>query len=54
MVLVGGCVSIRASVNHLRHGSQTLEHLIETEGLRIVGAHYSLESGEVEFLDPVD
>lgn len=46
--------NIRASVNHLRHGSQTLEHLIETEGLRIVGAHYSLESGEVEFLDQVD
>jgi carbonic anhydrase len=43
--------NIRASVNHLRHGSQVLEQLIQAEGLRIVGAEYSLETGVVEFFD---
>jgi carbonic anhydrase len=43
--------NIRASVNHLRHGSQVLEQLIHDEGLLVVGAEYSLESGVVEFLD---
>jgi carbonic anhydrase len=43
--------NIRASVNHLRHGSQVLEQLIQNEGLRIVGAEYSLETGSVEFFD---
>jgi carbonic anhydrase len=43
--------NIRASVNHLRHGSQVLEQLIQDEGLRVVGAEYSLETGIVEFID---
>jgi len=43
--------NIRASVNHLRHGSQVLEQLIQDEGLRVVGAEYSLETGVVQFLD---
>ncbi len=43
--------NIRTSVDHLRHGSQVLEQLIQDEGLLIVGAEYSLESGLVEFLD---
>ena len=41
--------NIRASVNHLRHGSQVLEDLIATEGLLVVGAEYSLETGVVDF-----
>ncbi|MEX0619671.1 MAG: carbonic anhydrase [Pseudohongiellaceae bacterium] len=41
--------NIEASVNDLRHGSEILEHLIEREGLLIIGAEYSLETGEVEF-----
>jgi carbonic anhydrase len=45
--------NIRASVDHLRHGSEVLEQLIRNEGLRIAGAEYSLETGEVEFLDVV-
>ncbi len=45
--------NIRASANHLRHGSEVLEHLIENEGLRIIGAEYSLESGVVDFFDGV-
>lgn len=43
--------NIRMSVNQLRRGSEMLEHLIRDEGLRIVGAEYSLESGVVEFFD---
>jgi carbonic anhydrase len=41
--------NIRASVNQLRHGSPVLEQLT-VEGLLIVGAEYSLETGIVEFL----
>ena len=41
--------NIRASVAHLEHGSQILEELIANEGLRIVGAEYSLETGQVDF-----
>ncbi|HEY8852858.1 MAG TPA: carbonic anhydrase [Gemmatimonadaceae bacterium] len=44
--------NIRASVDHLRHGSQVLEELIQREGLLVVGAEYSLETGVVEFFDP--
>lgn len=43
--------NIRASVNQLRHGSGVLERLIESEGLAVVGAEYSLETGEVEFFE---
>jgi carbonic anhydrase len=43
--------NIRASVDHLRHGSQVLEELIQREGLLVVGAEYSLESGVVEFFE---
>src|SRR5712675_2609564 len=44
--------NIRASVDHLRHGSQVLEELIQRDGLLVVGAEYSLESGVVEFFEP--
>jgi carbonic anhydrase len=43
--------NIRASTDHLRHGSQVLEQLIQHEGLVVVGAEYSLETGVVEFFD---
>jgi carbonic anhydrase len=45
--------NIRASANQLRHGSQILERLIEHEGLRVVGAEYSLDTGEVDFFEGV-
>ena len=53
--LVGHAVraNIRASADHLRHGSDILEHLIERNGLLVVGAEYSLESGLVDFFDGV-
>lgn len=41
--------NIRASADHLRHGSDVLEDLIRNEGLLVVGAEYSLDSGEVDF-----
>lgn len=43
--------NIRAAANHLRHGSQLLERLIQEKGLLIVGAEYSLETGVVDFFD---
>lgn len=43
--------NIRASVDHLRHGSQVLEELIQNDGLLVVGAEYSLETGVVDFFD---
>jgi carbonic anhydrase len=43
--------NVRASVDHLRHGSELLEQLIREEGLLVVGAEYSLESGVVTFFD---
>jgi len=41
--------NILAATNHLRHGSQMLEQLIQRGNLTIVGAEYSLETGEVDF-----
>jgi carbonic anhydrase len=43
--------NIRVAVNQLRHGSEILERLIDREGLVVAGAEYSLETGEVEFLE---
>ena len=45
--------NIRASASHLRHGSEVLEQMIQRDGLVIVGAEYSLETGVVEFFDGV-
>jgi carbonic anhydrase len=45
--------NILVSVNHLRHGSEALEQLIQRSGLLVVGAEYSLETGLVEFFDGV-
>ena len=45
--------NIRASADHLRHGSEILERLVQRDGLLVVGAEYALETGEVEFFDGV-
>jgi carbonic anhydrase len=45
--------NVRVSANQLRHGSDVLERLIDQDGLQVVGAEYSLESGVVEFFDGV-
>ena len=65
-LLAGGCAmdadaliregvraNVRTSTHHLRHGSELLEGLIREDGLRVVGAEYSLESGVVTFFDGV-
>lgn len=43
--------NVRASADHLRHGSAILEQLIAEDGLLVVGAEYSLETGIVDFFD---
>jgi carbonic anhydrase len=45
--------NVRASADHLRHGSEILEHLGATDGLVVVGAEYSLDTGLVDFFDGV-
>lgn len=45
--------NIRASADHLRHGSEVLEQLIRDDGLLVVGAEYSLDTGAVDFFDGV-
>jgi carbonic anhydrase len=42
--------NVRASVEHLRHGSLLLEQLIDKGELTVIGANYSLASGTVDFL----
>ncbi|MCP4300459.1 MAG: carbonic anhydrase [Gammaproteobacteria bacterium] len=51
--LTGAAVraNILASVERLSHGSLILEQLINDGELMIVGAEYSIETGEVEFFD---
>ncbi|HEY7437047.1 MAG TPA: carbonic anhydrase [Methylomirabilota bacterium] len=44
-------VNIRVAADHLRHGSSVLEQLIKEDGLVVVGAEYSLETGLVDFFD---
>lgn len=43
--------NVRASANHLRHGSPVLEELIAKDGLLVVGGVYDIESGVVDFFD---
>jgi len=43
--------NVRASVNHLRHGSEVIERLSEKGGLAVVGAELDLATGEVNFFD---
>jgi carbonic anhydrase len=43
--------NVRASVNHLRHGSEVIERLSDESGLAVVGAELDLTTGEVAFFD---
>jgi carbonic anhydrase len=43
--------NVEYSVNQLRHGSEILESLVKNKDLLIIGAEYSLETGEVQFLE---
>jgi carbonic anhydrase len=46
-----GRANVRASVDHLRHGSEILERLVAEVGLEVFGAEYSIATGQVAFLD---
>jgi carbonic anhydrase len=43
--------NVRVAASNLRHGSEILEQLIERDGLLVVGAEYSLDTGVVEFFE---
>src|SRR5215212_7250470 len=43
--------NVRASADHLRHGSELLQSFIQSCGLLVVGAVYSIETGVVTFFD---
>ena len=45
--------NVRISASQLRYGSEVLDQLIERDGLLVVGAEYSLETGVVDFFDGV-
>ena len=45
--------NVSQSASRLRSGSEVLKGLIENDGLRIVGANYTLLTGEVDFFDGV-
>jgi len=51
--LLESCIhaNILAATNHLMHGSQMLEQLVQHDELKIVGAEYSLQTGEVKFFE---
>jgi carbonic anhydrase len=45
--------NVRASADHLRHGSRILDELVLKGDLRVVGAEYEIETGIVSFFDGV-
>jgi carbonic anhydrase len=51
LIREGVRANVRHSVDQLRHGSKILERMIESDGLLVVGAEYSLETGRVDFFE---
>jgi len=45
--------NVRASVNHLRHGSEVIERLAAEDNLVVVGAELDLATGVVDFFEGV-
>jgi carbonic anhydrase len=45
--------NVRASADHLRHGSRIIEDLVGAGRVAVVGAEYELETGAVQFFDGV-
>ena len=54
LIAHAGRANVRMSANQLRHGSELLEQMIRDDGLRVVGAEYSPETGAVDFFDGAD
>ena len=46
--------NVHASVAQLRNSSEVLNDLVSNDGLQIIGAEYSLETGKVEFFEEAD
>jgi len=51
LIAAGGRANVCHSARHLRTASPILARLIEEDGLMVVGAEYSLDSGVVDFFD---
>jgi carbonic anhydrase len=51
--VINTCVraNVLASVNRLQHGSLILEQLIDVGDLHVVGAEYSIETGNIAFFE---
>ncbi len=45
--------NVRASVDHLRHGSRIIEELVGAGRVAVIGAEYELETGAVQFFEGV-
>jgi carbonic anhydrase len=45
--------NVRASADHIRHGSRLIEELVAAGRVAVVGAEYELETGTVHFFDGV-
>ena len=43
--------NVKASAGQLRGESETLQRLMDEDGLTVVGAEYSMETGVVDFFD---
>jgi carbonic anhydrase len=46
--------NVRSAVDQIRAGSDTLERLVRDDGLLVVGAEYSIETGVVDFIYGLD
>jgi len=46
--------NVRMAAAQLRHGSGLIEGLVRSDGLLVVGAEYSLETGAVDFFDGLE
>lgn len=53
LMKVGVRTNVSMSANFLRHGSTLIEQMIGDGQLLVVGAEYSLETGEVDFFDGI-
>ena len=50
-LIQGVRANVRQSVRQLREGSAILKRLVESDGLLVVGAEYSLETGRVDYFE---
>ena len=51
LIREGVRANVRQSVRQLREGSAILKRLVESDGLLVVGAEYSLETGRVDYFE---